>query len=291
MNPPVPFIVSHPRSGSTLLRLMLDAHPRIAIPPETMFHEVFQLARTPPPPAEAAQAVLAAMMRSQRWNDLHVQPQALEEAFAQLGGNFTVAEGLRAFYRLYAAGQGKSRFGDKTPGHMFWLTEIAELLPEAVFIHIIRDGRDIAASMRSLWFGPGDDIRALAESWVKWLVAGFDAADAYASRYLEIRYEELVKQPEQTMRRVLDFVDLPFDAAVLRHHERAADRLAELGELYEADGQLYATQEAHRCIHRRTLEPPNNHQVGRFRRDLNAAEIAVFEGVAGPMLDSLGYRL
>ncbi|MBI2715604.1 MAG: sulfotransferase [Rhizobiales bacterium] len=289
MNSPVPFIVCYPRSGSTLLRLMLDAHPAMAIPPETMFNEIFQLARAAPPAAELPQAVLGAMTASQRWNDLHVSADALRGAFAQMGAAFSVAEGLRAFYRLYAANHGKTRFGDKTPGHIFWIPTIAELLPEAVFVHIVRDGRDIAASMRQLWFGPGNDIPALAESWLKWLNAGFEAGAAYPGRYLEVRYEELVERPEPVLRSVLAFIDLPFDAAVLRHHERAAERIAELGELLEADGRLFATREAHRSIHQRTLEPPNEEQVGRFRRDLTAAEIADFESIAKPMLSRLRY--
>jgi hypothetical protein len=196
MNGPMPFIVCHPRSGSTLLRLMLDAHPDLAIPPETMFHGVFHLAQAQPPADELPHAVLAAMMASQRWNDLHVSADTLRLEFDRMGAGFSIAGGLRAFYRTYAAGHGKTRYGDKTPGHMFWIPAIAELLPEAVFIHIIRDGRDVAASMRRLWFGPGDDMKALAESWLRWLNAGFAAREAYPGRYLEIRYEELAARPE-----------------------------------------------------------------------------------------------
>lgn len=289
MNAPLPFIVCHPRSGSTLLRLMLDAHPDLAIPPETMFNSVFQLAQAPPPAAELPQAVLAAMMRSQRWNDLHISADLLYDAFKRMGEAFSISDGLRAFYRFYAAGHGKMRFGDKTPGHIFWIPTIASLLPESVFIHIVRDGRDVAASMRTLWFGPGGEMKALAESWLKWLDAGFAAAKAYPTRYLKVRYEDLVVDAEPTLRRVLAFVDLPFDAVVLRHHERAAERIAELGELREEDGRLFATREAHHGIHQCTLEPPNDRQIGRFRRDLTSDEIATFEAVAGPMLRKLGY--
>lgn len=289
MTQPVPFIVCHPRSGSTLLRLMLDAHPDLAIPPETMFHGVFALARSPPPAPELPRAVLAAMMGSQRWNDMNVSADALLDAFTRMGERFSIAEGLRNFYRLYAARLGKTRYGDKTPGHIFWIPDIAALLPEAFFIHIIRDGRDVAASMRHMWFGPGNDIKKQAESWLKSLAAGSDAAKAYPERCMEIGYEDLAVNPEPVLRRVLSAIDLPFDPAMLRHHERAAERLAELGELREADGGLYATREAHQGIHRRALDPPNPDQIGRFRKDLTGDEIAAFEDVAGSMLKRLGY--
>jgi len=286
---PVPFIVCHPRSGSTLLRLMLDAHPDLAIPPETMFHGVFELSRSPPPAAELPRAVLTAMMGSQRWNDMNVSADVLLDAFTGMGDKFSISEGLRTYYRLYAAQHGKARFGDKTPGHIFLIPTIAALLPEAVFLHMIRDGRDIAASMRHLWFGPGGDMRKLAESWLKFLAAGFDAATNYPDRYLEVRYEDLAVNPEPVLRRILAAIDLSFDPAMLRQHERAAERLSELGELREADGGLYATREAHQGIHRRALEPTNPDQIGRFHRDLSAAETAAFEDVAGSMLKKLGY--
>jgi hypothetical protein len=270
---------------------MLDAHPDLAIPPETMFQGVFRLSRKSPKMRNLPRAVLTAMMRSQRWNDLNVSADVLLDAFTRLGDGFSVPEGLRIFYQLYAAQQGKRRFGDKTPGHIFWMPMIATLLPEAFFLHIIRDGRDVAASMRHMWFGPGNDVQKLAKSWLKSLAAGFDAAKAYPDRYLQIRYEDLVMNPEPVLRSILASIDLPFHPVMLHYHERAAERLSELGELLETDGRLFATREAHQGIHRRTLEPPNPDQIGRFRNDLSRGEIAIFEDAAGPVLKSLGYDL
>ncbi len=289
MHPPAPFIVCHPRSGSTLVRLMLDAHPDLAFPPETMMKEVRRLVDSPRPAAELPQAVLAAMMASQRWNDMGVSADALRNAFARTGERFSIGDGLRAYYRLYAAQHGKTRFGDKTPGHIFWIPQIAAVLPEAVFVHVIRDGRDVAASMRHLWFGPGDNMQSLAESWLKFLDAGFQAARAYPDRYVEIRYEALVSNPRVALQPLLDRLDLPFDAAMLRYHERASERLAELGELFDATGAVYATREAHQSIHRRALQPVSTEPVGRYARDLSSTEIAAFERIAGPMLRNLGY--
>ncbi len=291
MTLPVPFIVCHPRSGSTLLRLMLDAHPDLAIPPETMFNEVFQLSRTPQQPPDLPRAVLTAMMHSQRWNHLHISADALLDAFTRMGDGFSVSAGLRIFYQLYAARHGKTRFGDKTPGHIFWIPEIAALLPEAFFIHVIRDGRDVAASMRHMWFGPGDDMQKLAQSWLKWLSAGLDAAKAYPDRCLEVRYEDLAVSPEPILRRILAFIDLPFHPAVLCHHQQAAERLSELGAFRDPDGRFFATREAHQEIHRRTLDPPNAGQIRRFQKDLSGEEIAIFEAATRPVLKSLGYAL
>ena len=67
-----------------------------------------------------------------------------------------LSSGLRAFYRGYAAARGKTRYGDKTPMHATDIDVLSRVLPEARFIHIIRDGRDVAASLRGLPFAPGD---------------------------------------------------------------------------------------------------------------------------------------
>jgi hypothetical protein len=114
LSPPAPFVVGVPRSGTTLLRLMLDAHPELAIPPETGF---FPWITTIDGTARgAADEFVQRLMASPTWVDFHLDAGALRDALAALPG-FSVAEGLRCFYRLYAARFGKRRWGDKTPVH------------------------------------------------------------------------------------------------------------------------------------------------------------------------------
>lgn len=80
-----------------------------------------------------------------------------------LRGPALLAEGVRLFYRLYARRHGKARWGDKTLLYRLHLTEIEKILPEAHFIHSIRDGRDVALSLREVWFAPSQDISALVQ--------------------------------------------------------------------------------------------------------------------------------
>ena len=139
---------------------------------------------------------------------------------------------LRAFYGLYAEARGKPRWGDKTPGYVKRMRPIGGVLAEARFVHLIRDGRDVALSRRKRGMGEGKPIgrdrRALAAA---------DRARAASrpkrlrGRYLELRYEDLVADPEPALRRVCELIELDYDPAMLAYHEGAGERLAELGDL------------------------------------------------------------
>jgi hypothetical protein len=151
---PFPCIVGVPRSGTTLLRLMLDAHPQFAIPPETGF--LPRAARLSPPLFLRTRLfdLLTHFPRSApNWADFHMDASEFQQALWQIRP-FTVAEGVRAFYRLYAQHHRKTRSGDKTPLYALEMPAIRRLLPEARFIHVIRDGRDVALSLRKTWFTP-----------------------------------------------------------------------------------------------------------------------------------------
>ena len=158
---PAPFIVGVGRSGTTLLRLMLDAHPDLAIPGETHFvPALIDVVERTGDRDQALQTLLAAMS----WPNLGLEPQAMASAFA-CQEPFSPGAAIRAVFALYAARLGKPRWGDKTPTYRRSIIEIARAVPEARFIHIIRDGRDVALSYRGLWFGPGDDLDAQARFW------------------------------------------------------------------------------------------------------------------------------
>src|SRR5262249_25559921 len=152
-----------PRSGTTLLRLMLNAHPDLAIPPETGFLEplayLAQAGETDP--RRIFSTIIDYPPDAPIWPDFQISQAAFWERLRAIPG-LTPAEAARAFYRMYAERHGKSRWGEKTPLHGLHMAAIGALLPEARFIHVIRDGRDVALSLRGLWFSPGDDITKLA---------------------------------------------------------------------------------------------------------------------------------
>src|SRR5688572_21194201 len=183
MPSPMPVIVGVPRSGTTLLRMMIDAHPSVAIPPETGFLPRLADLATGLDSADAAWKVITTFPT---WPDFHLDAAALRARFDRRSP-LSPADAARAFYSSYAARLGKTQWGDKTPSYGADLDRIASLLPEARFIHMIRDGRDVMVSVRGLWFRPGETVEACAMDWARRIVRTRELG-ARVPWYLEIRY-------------------------------------------------------------------------------------------------------
>jgi sulfotransferase family protein len=282
---PAPFIVGVDRSGTTLLRLMLDAHPDLAIPAETMFLEKVA---APPMAGASREQFFETVTGAMTWDNLGLTREAFRAALDEIEP-FSLAEGTRCFFRLYAQQRGKARWGDKTPYYRTMMPRIQALLPEAHFIHLIRDGRDIALSLRPLWFGPGDDIEKQAQFWVRHITTARKAADAL-EHHLEIRYEALVSQPRKTLKRVCDFIGLPFDPAMMRYHRSADARLREFKTTYGPRDRTPGDMETFLTIHERVKSPPDPERIGRWRTEMSSEDRRRYEAVAGPLLAELGYE-
>ena len=280
---PAPFIVGVGRSGTTLLRLMLDAHPALAIPGET--HFLHQLAKQDG--VTRAQFV-EIVTTSETWENFALDTESLEAALDALEP-FSLAEAIRAFYRLYANRRGKPRWGDKTGFYLRSMEAIQRLLPEAHFIHVIRDGRDNALSRQGLWFGPGDDFEALARLWVD----GIQAARAQAgalTHYREVRFETLVARPKDTLENICADLDLAFDPAMLDYHKSAPGRLAEYRRPFGPAERTPGDLATFMSIHERVQTPLDETRIGRWRSAMKPEDRARYEAIAGPLLRELGYE-
>jgi hypothetical protein len=284
---PLPMVVGVGRSGTTLLRLMLDAHPELAVPAETGFlAEASALAGSGD---ELRESFFRTATAFPNWADLALPAESFRAALARVEP-FSLTQAARCFYRLYARRHGKRRAGDKTPPYALHLDRLHRLLPEARFVHLIRDGRDVARSFRGLWFSPGDDIDTLARTWRDTIVTARRLA-AGVPHYLEIRYEDLIRDPEAVLRTICAFVELRYHPAMLRYHEGARGRLDEVSARAGPDGRVAVTKEQRLRLHGRTSRPPEAGRIGLWREELSAAEVARFEALAGGLLADLGYAL
>src|ERR1044072_4465771 len=138
---PMPIIVGAPRSGTTLLRFMLDAHPELAIPPETGFFSL-DMNRTDAQKVDRSEffeRIVRFPVEAPAWQDFCLSKKQFWAELTKLEP-FTMSDGYRAFYRLYAGRFGKCRWGDKGPLHSFFMDRIEAALQEAHFIHLIRAG-------------------------------------------------------------------------------------------------------------------------------------------------------
>jgi hypothetical protein len=268
-HPPFVFFLGCGRSGTTLMRACFDAHPDMAIPTETHFP-------LKPPAAwldvggrpDAARMI--ADLEPQRWFEGIGRERArLMEATGD-EAPATYADLLRTFFRVYAVSEGKSRYGNKTPKHVYAIPALATLFPEARFVHIVRDGRDVTLSYLEQDFGPSD-VRTAARLWRERVEIGRRSGEARPDRYVEVRYEDLLADPVKELSRLCAFADLPFDDAMLDYQEREQRRA--LG----------------RDPHRHLWKPPTK-GLRDWRTQMSRADLVLFESIAGDTLRAFGYE-
>ncbi len=280
-------MVGVPRSGTTLLRLMLDAHPEMAVPPET--HFVPGLLRECKDTEVDRDRAVELLTETRRWSTFGLEP---DDVRARLPGGRRLKgrEVVRAFYEAYAARAGKPRWGDKTPRYLSEMRRIERALPEAHFVHIIRDARDVALSMTAAELTLPDSAAAAARRWTNKMRRAMREGER-AAHYLEVRYEQLVLDTEPTLRRVCEFIDLPWNPVMLDYHRNAADRMQVLAHERPRPGKdpIPAWYGPH--MHALTSRPPVADRVERWRTEMSPEDRAACEAIAGELLAELGYEV
>ncbi len=194
-----PVVLGCVRSGTTMLRAVLDSHPQLAVPPESYFVTPALERRSRYEGTGAGGSLdvdrlLSDIATDRSFPDWHLDAPALAEV--RSSGSATVPEALLALYSAYARRQGKPRAGDKTPSHLLHVDLLARSFPTARFVHIVRDGRDVVPSILGMSFGP-DRFAEAVLFWQRRVERGLAGGAALGpDRYREIRYEALVADPE-----------------------------------------------------------------------------------------------
>ena len=228
------FVVGCPRSGTTLLQRMLDNHPDLAVVNDT--HLIIYCVRQMGPTAVAevnehgdtalTQALVTSLCASRRFHRLGLT----EHRVRRLAAKTQTFGGLaRAMYAAIAADRGKTYAGEKTPNYVLHIPTLHRLFPEARFVHIIRDGRDVALSILdwatpskgpgklALWAEEPEATSALW--WRRFVETGRRAgSDLPTSSYAEVRYEALVADPPCELERLAEFLCLPYSSQMAEFH-------------------------------------------------------------------------
>ncbi|HEU0304494.1 MAG TPA: sulfotransferase [Gaiellaceae bacterium] len=272
MSAPPLFVLGVSRSGTTLLRVILDRSPGIAIPDETFF--IPQLAHRHGGTVDPTELLddLRRLPRLAAW-DVPAEKLAL-----RLRQGMRTGEAIAAVFSAYADKHGKPRWGDKTPMNMRHLGLIDELFPDAQYVHLIRDGRDAALAFLDMpegvvtktWAHPRSPAGFACEWRTEVRGARALGSRVGPSRFFELRYEDLVADTEGAIRAVCDFAALPFEPAML-----------------EYAGAVDVSAKPH---HQRLLQPPTR-GVRDWRSQMSAGDVAAFERIAGDLLAELGYEV
>ena len=266
------FVVGAQRSGTTMLRLMLNAHPRLCVPFESGFIPKFfrHLAQY----GDLTLANNAARLLQDIGREPHVSRGSLipnpETVLATAPGSY--AELVRAIFEAYAAKKAKPRWGDKTPGYGSDMDILWQLFPGCRIIHIVRDGRDVAISNRGLSWGIYS-VPRVAALWRWETMVTRKLGRMIQANYMEVRYEDLVLDPERELRRICAHIGECYDASILDYH-RTAER-----------------EMPHDSLrwHRSSVLAPNKEKVSQWRNHLSVSDRIIFEEHAGDALDEFGY--
>lgn len=272
---PFPFFVGCDRSGTTLIQAVFDAHSHLAIPYESHFMPPLlrRRARYERDGGVALEGFLPDLFAFpfvERWGLTH---QDIRDALEEDSPS-TVTDALRSVFALYASTRSKPRYGDKTPGYVRRIPLLAAAFDESKFVHIIRDGRDVALSLLEVEWAP-DSIVDVARFWKQRVEAGRQTGEALGpSRYAELRYEDFVRDPEGNTRRICDFLGLRFEATMLDYGSNARTIIEQSNVPHRHQGLLRAPAPAGRD----------------WRIQMAARDVALFEAVSGATLSLLGYE-
>jgi hypothetical protein len=278
---PFVFIVGCPRSGTTLLRRVVNAHPQVAIPHETHWvPDFFQKRVGLTPDGLVTPELIDRLVAHRKFPKLGVSRQQLEGLLGA-GAAVPYARFVTGVYDLHGQGQGKALVGDKTPEYGRKIRTLHGLWPEAKFVHLIRDGRDVclshlnwqvkAAKLSRRLRTWDEDPVSTAAVWWEWNVRLVREAGGALGPglYHELRYEALVARPEEECGKLCAFLGLPYDAAMLRFHEGRT----------RADPTLDAKRAW------RPITPG----LRDWRTEMPAEGQERFEASAGDLLGELGY--
>ena len=265
------FVFGAERSGTTFLGSLLGSHSEAVATPEAHFvTHVYRGVVAPDGRVDLGEAFgeIHRHFRFRLWG-LETSLRALEAYGVRSYADLVFA--LVSEYAKTAGRPGARLWVDHTPGNLRSAALLAELFPDARFIHIVRDGRAVVASIRALDWGT-HSARTLMRSWA--LKVGFGlAAESYLTpeRCLRVRYEDLITAPEETLRRICAFAGLAFEPAMLSGAGFAVP--------------VY-TQKQHRLVG----APPDAKRIDAWAKTLSPRDVETCEFASGDMLTYLGYK-
>jgi hypothetical protein len=278
---PFVFIVGCPRSGTTLLQRIVNAHPHVAITPETQWVPKYYERRIGlTSTGNVTHELIPELMAHRTFHKLGISARQLENL---IDGDELVsyARFVSGIYALFGEARGKPLVGDKTPEYCRRIRVLHALWPNAKFVHLVRDGRDVClsafnwrrkadrmAGLYTTW--ASDPVTTAALWWERNVQRGREKGQSLGpSLYYEMRYESLVVHPAEQVAQSCAFLGVPYDDAMLRFHE---GRTAAGPDLDAKHGW-------------RPITPG----LRDWRTQMPAADVERFEAAAGDLLDELGY--
>jgi hypothetical protein len=250
------------RSGTSLLRVMIDSHPNIYCGPETGLLYLKTL---------SSKKILGL---SKKFNIPEKQIQRLKKQTS------SYIQFIESFFTLLRELEGKPRWGEKSPANILHLDRIYQHFPNSQFIHIIRDGRDTASSLKRfprykmlndkrVELDTNNPLDHCIRRWVRDVREGLRWRGD--PRYIEVKYEELIQNEEKTLRKIFRFLNEPWKQEVLKYYTSPHD-----------DEKMIQNPGATKPIYKTSQN--------RWKKEFTKEDKKLFKKLAGDLLIELKYE-
>lgn len=282
------FILGRPRSGTTLLRTLLDAHPEIKVPPEypvllNLYRQFGKCRRYTPEVKKKFSEAFKERLASPNWqySFLGIDEEELSRNLQALPEHSLFKDVFCLFYVHYSSvfphTEPLRAIGDKNPIFATFAWRLHQIFPDARFIFLIRDYRDNFLSVRKFAFeAPIVALQAYRWKYVARLAVRFQ--HRYPTQTLLIRYEDLANEPEKILRQILQFLGLDWNAQMLDYYKYAEI----VTEKYD--------KELLELFHKNLGKPVNRDAIGQWKHFLRQNEIKVADFVVGSWAERMGYQ-
>ncbi len=272
-------IIGTQRSGSNLFRLMLNQLGQIAAPHPPHILQLFfplldkygDLNKAENYAALAADLCAFVKANPVPWHMDRLEPTTI----INKNGPYNLIQLYSAIYEAYARQNGASMWCCKSMANLYYIDRIEEQGLKPLYIHLIRDGRDVAVSFKKAIVGE-KHIYHLAKQWKEDQETSERLCMQYApDRYIQLYYEDLIHDTEATLRKLLTKIGLDFDEKILHYYEAdEAKQTAEAGKMWN-----------------NVVNPVMEKNSNKYLKSLSPEEILIFESIAGDTLSHYGYEL
>lgn len=278
---PVFFILSRPRTGSTLLRTLFDAHPNVQIPPECQFivNLYPKYGQHTHWTQELIEAFIGDLNGQFLFHTWKLSSSQLKDALLPLKGNISYGNLCKAVYWQYHSLFDKKKIlliGDKNPGYALYIQLLIKIFPEAKFIHLTRDYRDNHLSLARVEFEL-PFISLTTYKWKYFYKAITHSSTVMPERFATVRYEDLVNNPHEQMQGLCNFLSLPFEEEVFKFYQKKEEFI-----------KLYPEEQLNK-IHSSLMHPLTNTKTGIWKTQLTNRQKAIADYTVGLLGEQAGY--
>ena len=274
-NAPV-FVVGVDRSGTTLLNVMLDAHPDLHITYEV--RAILDYAKKLDSYGDISNSSSRKRLIVDMLNDERIKSSfpwlTIEDIY--LDDVVSFSDIIERIYHSALIKYNKKIWGDKDPGYTQNIDVLNRLFPDCKFIHIVRDGRDVAVSLEQKWWGPTTFTKAI-QYWERMAISTENMLGMLdEKRYIQVRYEDLVSSPARELSLICNTIGINYSSEMLNYTKSATE--------------ISGVKDRITTIHPNINKPPEKDQIYKWRNSLGAPYQSIAHEMAGDALKNFGYE-